>query len=117
MRTHPTADEIYEKTLAACPNISRATVYRILGQLADSGEILRVAVANAPDRFDLTTKRHTHCLCAECGRVFDYRLLTEPLIDDSGNDGFIATGYDIIVNGTCGECAGKSRNGNGSRRS
>ena len=90
--------------MALCPGISKATVYRDLNRLADSGEILRVAVANAPDRYDLTARSHAHCRCGECGRVFDYKLRVNPEFDDEGNEGFTASSFDIIVNGTCKEC-------------
>lgn len=106
MRNHPTADEVYEKVSETCPNISRGTVYRDLNLLAECGDILRVAVANAPDRYDLTTMRHSHCLCGSCGRVFDYALKTEPELSED-SDGFLATGYELIVRGTCGECRRK----------
>lgn len=112
MRNHPTADEVYERVSAACPNISRGTVYRDLNRLADNGEILRVAVANAPDRFDLTVAQHTHCLCTVCGRVFDYRLRIEPELDDAGNPNFTAERIDIVVRGVCADC-NKEKNNRG----
>ena len=101
---HPTADEIYERILPRCPGISKATVYRNLNELASEGKILRVAVANAPDRFDLTAHSHCHCRCNLCGRVFDYTPAREPEFDDSLNNGFRVTGCDLIVHGICGEC-------------
>lgn len=104
MTNHPSADEVYERVAALHPNISRATVYRDLNKFADSGAILRVSVANAPDRYDFTTETHAHCLCSECGRVFDYHLRVMPELDDDGNDGFEADGFYIIVNGICNEC-------------
>lgn len=113
MTDHPTADEIYEKVSVLCPNISRATVYRVLNRLADDGEIMRVSVANAPDRYDLTTENHAHCLCSVCGRVFDYHLAALPELEESENDGFRATGFYIIVNGVCGECGKKSGSAGG----
>lgn len=104
MTNHPSADEVYEKVAEICPNISRATVYRDLNRFAENGDILRVQVANAPDRYDLTTCSHAHCLCSVCGKVSDYNLRVLPELDEAGNDGFEAEGLCIIVNGICGAC-------------
>lgn len=42
MRNHPSAQEVYNEVLRHYPGISKATVYRILNLLSESGEILRV---------------------------------------------------------------------------
>ena len=106
MTTHPTADEIYEIVSERCPGISKGTVYRGLNQLAEDGKILRVAIANAPDRYDLTVGDHAHCICNECGRVFDYRLLRDPEIDKSNGD-FNVTSIELVLRGKCSECNAK----------
>ena len=104
MTTHPTADEIYEIVSQKCNGISKGTVYRGLNQLAEDGKILRVAIANAPDRYDFTLGDHAHCICNECGRVFDYKLLSEPRFDCSGENGFSPISIDVVVRGICSEC-------------
>lgn len=109
MTNHPTADEVYDAVGSVCPSISKGTVYRNLNLLAESGEILRVSIANAPDRYDFTTGEHAHCRCRVCGRVFDYALRRVPELDDSCNSGFSAENYYIIVNGICKECRENTR--------
>jgi len=68
---HPTAAEIYEDIRKEYPNISLGTVYRNLGLMADTGEILRIPMGNSPDRFDINTHEHLHVICTGCGTVFD----------------------------------------------
>lgn len=68
---HPTASEVYEYIRKSYPNISLGTVYRNLGLMAESGEILRISMGNSPDRFDISTNDHLHVMCRECGQVFD----------------------------------------------
>jgi Fe2+ or Zn2+ uptake regulation protein len=111
MTNHPTAEEVFEKVSSLCPNISRATVYRVLNTFADEGEILRVSVANAPDRYDFTIENHAHCLCTVCGRVFDYKMCAMPELNDEKNDGFTAKGFYLIVNGICKDCKIKKEKG------
>ncbi len=103
MTTHPTADEVYDAVSARHPGIGRATVYRVLKSLAEEGLIRRVAVANAPDRFDLTLSRHAHCLCERCGRVFDFDLPCPlPPADEKG---FTPTEVNVMVTGICRDCS------------
>lgn len=104
MNTHPTADEVFEAVAAKCPGISKGTVYRNLNALAQQGELLRVPVANAPDRFDHTLGTHCHCRCLTCGNVYDYNLEYEIAFADRLNPDFSATDYELIINGYCKKC-------------
>ena len=104
VRTHPTADEIYNMVSGRCPGISRGTVYRVLGNLAVEGEILRIPVADAPDRFDLTVQPHAHGKCDCCGRVFDINLENYPT--EGKNPDFIVASISVIASGRCRSCAG-----------
>lgn len=101
---HPTADDIYREVVERCPAISRATVYRDLARLADSGEILRVGVPNAPDRYDRTTGSHGHFICSECGQVWDL-----PLPETELPEGFVARSENLIISGFCGECENRRK--------
>ena len=71
LHNHPTSADVYEVVRARHPNISRATVYRNLGVLANRGEVLRVEVPNGADRYDFRNRPHYHAKCRVCGGVFD----------------------------------------------
>ncbi|MEI3231561.1 MAG: transcriptional repressor [Gordonibacter pamelaeae] len=71
MHNHPTSADVYDVVRERHPNISRATVYRNLGVLANRGEVLRVEVPNGADRYDFHNKPHYHAKCRVCGGVFD----------------------------------------------
>ena len=103
LHSHPTAEEIYASVLARCPNISQGTVYRNLNSLAEDGDILRVQVANAPDRYDFTTEPHAHFRCKYCGRVFDFTLPDTPL-PEGLNEGFSVEDYQLVFCGSCPKC-------------
>jgi len=106
MHFHPTADEICARVAEKRPGISRATVYRVLGNLSEEGLILRVAIANAPDRFDFTTYEHAHCLCSECGRVFDLPMDSFPAISGkTDTNGFTVKKVYITAVGVCKDCS------------
>ncbi|NLX61160.1 MAG: transcriptional repressor [Tissierellia bacterium] len=111
---HPTASEIYEHIRKDYPNISLGTVYRNLGLMAESGEILRISYGNAPDRFDINTHNHLHVLCKECGQVFDAESQRiDELIDEIEELLEETTGVSIEDNslyfkGICSSCQSKS---------
>ena len=104
MGCHPTADEVYQEVAKAHPNISRGTVYRNLNQLAQAGKILRVQVANAPDRYDHCSQEHGHFHCLCCGQVFDYQLKSPPRPDPRRNPDLQVTGCAVLFSGYCGRC-------------
>ena len=104
MYTHPSADDIYEEVIKKWPTVSKGTVYRNLNQLASDGKILRIEVANAPDRFDHTITPHVHIKCNECGRVFDIPFDNQPVLSYNNDENFKITGYNLMFYGYCKEC-------------
>ncbi len=72
--SHPTADWLYQRLKEEYPNISLGTVYRNLGVLSDSGEILALHITPEREYFDGFTDEHYHLVCDKCGAVIDVRL-------------------------------------------
>ena len=106
MCTHPSADEVFEKVKEQCPTVSRSTVYRILNDLADKGEVYRVKVLDGPDRYDKTMCRHYHVKCTKCGSVADSEYFEKDNIEIAPEkcSGYKVTGYEICFEGICPEC-------------
>lgn len=106
LKSHPTPEEIYRSARERYPHISRGTVYRNLGQLAEDGAVLRIEVPNAPDRVDFNTEPHYHIICDGCGRVFDVALPYLDRISDMITDskGFVIKSHDILFRGKCPGC-------------
>ena len=106
MCNHPTADEVVAEVQSSYPSISRATVYRILNKLADSGEALRIRINNGADHFDHQTFPHYHVHCSECGKVADVAMPVEELVDMlTDTSGYKISGYSLQFDGLCPECA------------
>ena len=106
LQCHATADEIYRTIVKEHPNISRATVYRNLNSLSESGDIRKREIPGGPDRFDHICYDHCHVKCEKCGRLFDVDMeYVSGLEKNIRNDhGFTFTGYDIIFRGVCPDC-------------
>ena len=106
LQCHATADEIYQTIIKEHPNISRATVYRNLKLLSETGKIRKMDIPGGLDRFDHRIQEHCHVRCEKCGRVFDVDMeyitgLEKSIKDDRG---FTFTGYDILFRGVCPDC-------------
>lgn len=74
LKSHPTADELYEIVRRRLPSISLGTVYRNLDVLSECGEITRLEFAGKQRRFDGELRRHCHLRCIACGSVEDVSL-------------------------------------------
>ena len=68
---HPTASDVLEAVHEMDPAVSRATVFRVLAEAADNGELQRLALAGSSDCFDITLRSHAHMVCLGCGAVSD----------------------------------------------
>ncbi|MGB9903119.1 MAG: Fur family transcriptional regulator [Desulfotomaculales bacterium] len=72
--THPTADWVYEQARKVIPDISLGTIYRNLGYLKSTGEIMELNYGSTFSRYDGNPQNHYHFVCQKCGRVFDLDL-------------------------------------------
>lgn len=106
LKSHLTADEVYESIKKDHPRIGKGTVYRNLGILAEEGAIRKVEIPNGPDRFDFTLKKHYHVRCMECGEVFDVDMDEIPDLSKKIHDthGMQFLDYDILFKGICPTC-------------
>lgn len=106
LHNHPTSADVYEAVRRKHPSISRATVYRNLGVLADRGEVLRVEVPNGADRYDHLNQPHYHAKCRLCGRVFDIDMPYRDDLVDGVDDahGFSIEGHQLVFTGVCADC-------------
>ena len=114
LQCHATADEIYETIVTEHPNVSRATVYRNLKLLSETGYIRKIEIPGGADRFDHMCHDHCHVKCEKCGRVFDVNMEYITGIEKNIKDdrGFKFTGYDILFRGVCPDCQGSQKKHN-----
>lgn len=101
---HLTAEQIYIQAIKRMPSIAIATVYRNLSLMVQTGEIRRVSVLNAPDRFDRTMLPHNHMICDRCSKLVDVRLpelqgFLEMKIKE------LILSYELTIRYICTECA------------
>ena len=109
VKTHPSADEVYEMVRKRLPRISLGTVYRNLEILSESGDIQKLEPGCSLKRFDGDTSEHCHIRCVHCDRIAD---APQPDIkfdlEKVQSTDFKITGHRLEFFGLCSECSEKS---------
>lgn len=72
LNNHPSAEHIIEYIRKTHPNVSTATVYKVLDALAENGLIKRVKTERDIMRYDAILDKHHHLYCSESDRIEDY---------------------------------------------
>jgi len=109
MRSHPTATELFDRVRTQLPRVTLATIYRNLRVLQELG-LVKEITGGAAGRFDATTHPHTHVRCTQCGRVEDIDVEFVDNLLDSGRErtDYVVTGCDVVFEGICPACQGRS---------
>jgi len=72
LNNHPTAENIITFIRKNHPNISTATVYKVLDTLVENELIKRVKTEKDSMRYDAVIEKHHHLYCSETDRIEDY---------------------------------------------
>ena len=102
MANHPTAAMVYEAVHRDHPTISRSTVYRVLGQMAEEGSVLRLGLAGSDARYDGDTHPHGHARCRVCGAIADIPPVEIGRPSDTA--GFLLEDWTVEYSGVCPAC-------------
>ncbi len=106
---HPTIEAVYAAVKARDARISRSTVYRNLGLLAQSGDILLLDMPEAC-RVDAHTAPHYHLLCTDCGCVSDVPVpYSEELDRLASSQGAQIKSHIVRFQGICAGCSQKNQ--------
>ena len=70
-RSHPTAEDVFAHVRRQAPTLSLTTVYNILNELVEWGEVRRFDTGDGHIHFDPNTEAHAELICMRCHRVID----------------------------------------------
>ena len=105
MSGHPSAEEVYATVRATLPQIARATVFRVLDELARHGVLRRVYHDGRPVRYEANPRPHHHLHCVVCGRLEDIELpALDPVLASQPLTDFVCEGASAVFWGRCGRC-------------
>lgn len=105
-KSHPTADQVYDRVRKKLPSISLGTVYRNLQKLV-SDKKLQVLMRGRSQHFDSLVERHQHFICELCDRVYDVVIDQQREIKPVKlpHEGFKVTSHQLAFYGTCKHCS------------
>lgn len=104
---HLTAEEVHDRAVRRLPEISRATVYNVLGELVTIGEVSEVKNHGRAKRYDPNARDpHHHLCCDRCGRILDVHPQgTSALrLPPAERHGFAIGNVNIVFHGVCASC-------------
>lgn len=108
---HFDADELIDQLKAKGEDsVSRATVYRALEELVESGLLRKMTLGSrAVYEHDYGYPQHDHLHCTECDELIEFRseelmALREAVAREHG---FRVTGHRLTITGVCRSCAEK----------
>ncbi|KPJ56291.1 MAG: Fur family transcriptional regulator [Deltaproteobacteria bacterium DG_8] len=109
IHNHFEADELYLRLRQKSNSkISRATVYRTLPLLEESGLIRRVIFIDKHTHYEQVYghKHHEHLICIECGKIIDfYRKSLEDALEDVARENeFESVAHKLEITGYCKNC-------------
>ena len=70
VKCHPTAETVYGEVKKKLPTISQGTVYRVLNNFKEKGDIQAIDTKDTV-HFDADVSDHAHFICEKCGNVYD----------------------------------------------
>lgn len=119
---HYTADELIARAKAIESTVSRATVYRTLPLLVESGLLKEIDLGKDHKTYDpnfINRPHHNHLICADCQKVIEFEDHYMETLEDciSKRLGFSPFKKSVRIEATCdklrkfGECENKGKKG------
>ena len=108
VRTHPSAEQIYEALSGELPSLSVSTVYSTLESFLSAGLVRRIPTPEGILRVDGTAQDHDHAICRSCGLVFDVPRAgsAPPRAKVTLPEGVRLVGVHIEYEVVCSTCGG-----------
>jgi Fur family transcriptional regulator, ferric uptake regulator len=105
--SHFDADQLIDELKREQIPVSRATVYRTLTKLVDSGLLRRIELgAHTYYEHDYGYPQHEHVYCNKCHKMIEFQ---SPAVDAIIREvclrnNFQATGHMFVIRGLCADC-------------
>jgi Fe2+ or Zn2+ uptake regulation protein len=99
VRTHPSADEVWEQVRRRCPTLSRATVYNTLNLFVDKGLLKTQVLKEGTVVFDPRVDAHHHFIDVDTGKIYDVPWQALKVSGAKALRGFDVREYQVILRG------------------
>lgn len=104
-RSHPSAEEVYERLCDSNPALSKATIYNTLNLFAEKGVIRTMNQTCVERHYDGILERHGHVICPVCGKIEDFVYDQDDIkaierIQKKSD----ADSVELVINRKCNSC-------------
>jgi Fur family transcriptional regulator, ferric uptake regulator len=108
-KSHFSPDDLFLKMKASGSKISRASVYRTLALLVESGLIDEVERVDKHAHYERNrvSGHHDHMICIKCGKVIEFYSESLEKLQDviCGQKNFRGLRHCLEIHGVCKKCA------------
>ena len=105
LNIHATSEQVVAYLAEKHPTIGRATIYRNLGYMAETGDLLKICSFYGTTHYDHNCHEHYHFVCNNCKKVFDVEgNLSDVLERICDTKGFDIHECNISFSGLCWDC-------------
>jgi Fur family ferric uptake transcriptional regulator len=109
---HFTADELWERARKIDPTASRATLYRTLSLLVESGLLKEIDLGRDQTYYDpnfVDHPHHNHLICLDCQKVVEFEDVHMSLLEDciTRRLGFRPETSSVRIEASCDELRAK----------
>jgi Fur family ferric uptake transcriptional regulator len=112
-RGHLEAEDLAGRLRKKKKRASRATIYRTLELLVESGIVRKVDLGHGHSHYELVLDHphHEHMVCVECGKVIEFsdKAMERALGKLCHRNNFEHTSHRFQIFGYCDKCQGSSR--------
>lgn len=106
---HFDPDELYVRLRAGGSKVSRASVYRTIQLLIESGCIEEVERIDKHSHYEriIGTPHHDHMICTQCGKVIEFYSPTLEMLQDElcTKENFRKVRHHLEILGVCASCS------------
>jgi Fur family ferric uptake transcriptional regulator len=97
------------QTIALCPNIDRASVYRTVSLFEQLGIIQKIQIGwkYKLELSDSFRSHHHHLSCIKCGRILDFKedsQLETKIAEIAQDNSFRISSHQLEIQGYCTNC-------------
>ena len=105
---HFDVDELYLRLRGQNEKISKATVYRTIPLLLESGLIQEAYFEDGHVHYEhiYGHEHHCHLRCLDCGKIVEFKEKSVLGVEEKVGDrfDFMVTGHKLEIYGYCGKC-------------
>lgn len=87
-----------------------SSVFRAVSRLEEAGQVVRVPLDDRRGHYEVAGDHHEHLHCEVCGGIepIDCSVVASLVDQVRASSGFVVTGHQVVLSGTCARCVGPS---------